>query len=224
MVLPTIIAKPEIDYDAWGADGLTIRQRMFVKALVGPAGGNATKAAEMAGYASENINALRVTASENLGKPNVQRALAHAMAEKFGSAEWARTALLDLAGSSMANFLGVDEQGKMKLDLNSARAQGALGQIKEMTLDENGVPVKIKIHDRTKAIELLLKLHGLIVGQHEHAPTAPAIEGDLPDEELLDMYLVCKLPRERWLPGVRQRFEQGAIQPRKAVASTVTPA
>jgi hypothetical protein len=47
--------KPEDEGDApWDEDWLTLKQRLFVKAFVGPAAGNATKAAEMAGYSDSN--------------------------------------------------------------------------------------------------------------------------------------------------------------------------
>lgn len=173
--LPTVPVKPDVDTDGFGNDGLTIRQRLFVEALIGPAGGNATKAAEMAGYASENRNALWVTASENLRKPKVQEAIAHAYARLKDTPEWARASLVDLASSSMANFVTVDEAGNTTLDMAKAAEAGALGQIKEFREESLKVPggeaetIKrtIKLHDRTPAIGMLLKLHGKLVERME---------------------------------------------------------
>lgn len=164
--VPQVDFPVEHDEDAFQEDGLTIRQRLFVAAIIGPAGGNATKAARMAGYRDDNENALRVTASENLTKPNVQRAIAHALANRIkNDPEWAKASLFELASASMSNFLKFDGQRNVTIDWEKAAAAGALGQIKEITQDTVGeitVRTKIKLFDRLKAIELALKLHGLI--------------------------------------------------------------
>lgn len=168
--IPKVEAKPEIDCDPVEDDGLTLRQREFVKAITGPARGNATRAAEMAGYASENRNALKATASELLAKPCVQEAISHALAAKRATPEWAKSSLIDLAASSMQNFVTVDANGEARIDFAKAAAAGALGQIKEYreeVLKIGDSPVgtikrTIKIHDRTAALGLLLKFHGLV--------------------------------------------------------------
>lgn len=167
---PKLDFKPEIDNEPWGDDGLTTRQRSFVEALVGPAGGNATKAAGMAGYASENRIALAVTGSENLRKPNIQEAIAHALAKRRATPEWTKNQLIDLAQSSMKNFISVGDDGEPHLDFAKAAAMGAIGQIKEFK--EEGIRgadgevsvVKrtIKIHDRHAALQTLARLHGLV--------------------------------------------------------------
>jgi hypothetical protein len=53
-VIPQVEVRPERDDEPWDEEGLTIRQRLFVDKLTGEAGGNATQAAELAGYSSEN--------------------------------------------------------------------------------------------------------------------------------------------------------------------------
>ena len=169
--------KPETDEGAWDADGLTTRQHLFVAALIGPAGGNATRAAEMAGYRADNRAALAVTASRLLIKANVQRAIAHAFAKLRDTPEWARAALVDLASTSMANCLEMDDEGNIGLDFRKAAEMGAIGQIKEYTEDTIGKHVlrrKIKLHDRGKALETLLKLHGKLVERHELSGPAGA--------------------------------------------------
>jgi hypothetical protein len=50
----------------------------------------------------------------------------------------------------------------------------------------------------------------------------PAIEGDMPDAELVYMYLTAHWPRANWLPGVRTRYEQGQIEPRPPAATPGT--
>lgn len=151
-----------IDDDFVENDGLTMRQRLFVAAITGPALGNATKAAEMAGYRAENRVALATTASENLRKPQIQRAIAHSMAKRYESKEWAKANLYDLASGSMANFITIDN-GKMRIDWEKANAAGALGQIREVDIDhETGAVTKVKLYDKQKANDTLLKFHGLL--------------------------------------------------------------
>jgi len=166
--LPKVDVKPDVDTDGFADDGLTVRQRLFVDALIGPAGGNATKAAEMAGYASENNLALRVTASRLLTNANVQEAIAHAHARLKDTPEWARASLVEIAGASMANFLTVSEDGTPSIDWSRAAEMGAIGQIREYreeVSEINGKPIVVnkrsfKLHDALKAREILLKLHG----------------------------------------------------------------
>src|SRR5215218_5163535 len=68
--------------------GLTPMERKFVEAIYGPAKGNATKAAELAGYkADASRGALRVSASRLLHRPRVRRAMQDA--DKKRMAEWA---------------------------------------------------------------------------------------------------------------------------------------
>lgn len=167
--IPNVTVKPEIDEDAWGEDGLTMRQRAFVAAIVGPAGGNATKAAEMAGYASENREALKTTASITLSKANVGKAIARALAKRNLTTEWTKERLADLASADMGNFVSVGPDGEPKLDFAKASAIGAIGQIKEYS--EEGIKVegseaqiikrKIKLHDPNAALANMLKLFGL---------------------------------------------------------------
>lgn len=174
--IPTVVVKPEQDEDAWGDDGLTTRQRAFVDALVGPAGGNASKAAEMAGYASDNRKALCVTACRTLALANVQEALARRLAVRKNSPEWAVAGLIDIASASLANFITVGEDGKPIIDWEKAAVAGGLGQIREYKEEGFDSPSDgpvvfkrtIKLHDRRAALETLLKLHGVLKDRIEH--------------------------------------------------------
>jgi phage terminase small subunit len=176
--VPTVTVTPEVDDDPHGDDGLTERQRKFVDAYIGPAGGNATKAASMAGYKDDNTPALRACASRLLTFANVQTALARAIARRRLSPEWAREGLTEVASSSMANFVTVNsETGETQLDMKRAIEAGALGQIKEYreeVLSVNGAATvlkrTVKIHDRTQALATLLRLQGQLpdANVHEH--------------------------------------------------------
>jgi hypothetical protein len=184
--IPAVTVKPEVDEDAWGDDGLTVRQRLFVAALIGPAGGIATKAAEMAGYRSDNRDSLKVTASRLLTYANVQEAISHAIARRKGSPDWIRNSLIDIASSSMANFGNVTEKGEIELDFTKAAAAGALGQLREYTADVLKAPGgevsiirhKVKVHDRRAALETLAKLDGKMPETIHHTFDLSALNDD----------------------------------------------
>jgi len=53
--------------------------------------------------------------------------------------------------------------------------------------------------------------------------SGPSAEGELPDEELVFMYLAAGTPRHLWLPGIRQRYELGQITPAKPRSDGVAP-
>lgn len=177
-IIPEVEAKPEVDEDPLEKDGLTLRQRQFVEAIVGPAGGNATKAARMAGYRDDNEKALGVTAHRMLGNARIQEAIGFAYAKLKCTPEWCMNALYELTGASMSSFITVDEKGRSTIDWIKANEAGALGQIKEyreeghqLPGDEGLVVVKrsIKIHDRLAALQLYFKLIGVLKERHEHS-------------------------------------------------------
>lgn len=186
--VPNVVVTPETDDDEIGNDGLTIKQRLLVSAITGSARGNATKAAEMAGYRSENRVALASTAYEQLRKPQIKEAIRLALAKKCGDAEWTRLSIIDLARSSMENYIYVDANGIEQIDWATAAAAGAIGQIKEYEVkqvkDADGNTVflpKIKLHDRVQALGMLAKMHGLI---NDRPP--PTVDEMLETYEALD--------------------------------------
>lgn len=168
-------AEPESDEGAWNDDGLTLRQHNFVTALVGPAGGNLTKAAEMAGYKSDNRIALRSSAYVVLNNPNVQEAIARAFARRRMTPEWTKERLVEIASSSMRNFMTVNEAGEMSVNWKLAAENGAIGQIREIREDviiQDGKPAQVikrsfKLHDPSRALEVILKLSGALIDRHD---------------------------------------------------------
>jgi hypothetical protein len=156
--VPDVEIRPEPDDEPWGADGLNTRQRLFVDALLGPAAGVATKAAEIAGYSADNRKALRVTAYRLLTYANVQHAIARAYAKLREGPEWAKAALVDLAFATFGNFITLGANDEPVIDWAKAAEAGALGQIREYR--EEGIAgggttsiIKrtIKLHDRSAA-------------------------------------------------------------------------
>jgi phage terminase small subunit len=171
--LPTIEAKPEVDEDAWGPDGLTLKQRRFCEFYVSDAAGNGKKAARLAGYRDDNEHCLEAQATENLRKPNVRGYISRLLARQGMTPDFLKSRLAQLAQSSMDNVCSLDEFGNVVPDLKQAAEIGALGQLREITDDGEKIGAvekikrKVKVHDPVRAIELLLKMQGFLTEKHE---------------------------------------------------------
>lgn len=174
--IPEVPVTIEADDAPWGDDGMTPRQRAFVEAYLGPAGGNGARAAERAGYRSDNIKSLAATASRLLTCANVQRALERKIGEKFGSPEDVRRSISAIATGNAADYLEPDANGKLVISLEKLAAAGMLGLLHE--IKEEGfqagevvtiVKRKLKLYDKLRALELLAKLNGQLVEQHKHS-------------------------------------------------------
>lgn len=168
--IPQVNAKPEEDFGPFDEDGLSERQRDFAIAMAGPSGGNAAKAAEMAGYASENRNALFATASRLLSNAKVSELVSRLLSKRRATPEWTKDRTIGYSRSNMGNFLTIGPDGEAHLDMAKAAAMGALDQIKEYK--EEGIKAgdgeatiikrTIKVHDPLPALHILLKLHGML--------------------------------------------------------------
>lgn len=207
--LPPVEVKPDRDEDPPGEDRLTIRQRLFVHHITGPALGNATKAAELAGYRADNRHSLEQMASENLRKPEVSEAIAHRLAELRLSPEWARASLVDIARTTMAHFLSVDSRGKVEIDWQKAAAAAALGQIKRYRerQTETGVERTIELHDRLAALRVLLQLMGLLVEKVETKAKISLESQPKTIPEVIEQLQAAEIPMECWPPMVRTYWE-----------------
>lgn len=169
--LPEIQHKPEVDDDEpTDGDGLNMRRRAFVEHITSDSFGNATRSAELAGYASDNRKALEITACRLLGNARVQEAIRGRLAEVRMTAEWTRRAIADYARASMADFMRV-EGGELVMDWDMAAAAGAIGHIREVREDllpgQDGkrtdvVKRTFKIRDPMPALALLAKMNGLV--------------------------------------------------------------
>lgn len=70
------------------------------------------------------------------------------------------------------------------------------------------------IHGREGAADrrLIFEATGMVVHKHEIKGEMQVNHtGDMPDAQLVWYYLLLRWPIERWLPGVRQRWEAGQI-------------
>ena len=170
--LPQVSVKPDTDEaEDMGVDGLNMRRRAFVEHITSDCFGNATRAAERAGYASSNRKALEVTGCYLLGIPKVQEAIRLKLADAALTADWTRRAIAAYAMAGMQQFSKVDENGKLSVDWKMAAAVGAIGNVKEIKEDflpgEDGKPDVVikrtfKVREPMRALELLAKMHGLI--------------------------------------------------------------
>lgn len=91
---------------------------------------------------------------------------------------------------------------------------GVIGEVMHSTVESALLPGREGAADR----KLLLETVGVYTpaSKQIHELKGPVrMDGDMPDEELVYLYLACKLPPPQWMPGVLQRYEQGLITPKK---------
>jgi hypothetical protein len=144
-----------------GLDGLNLRQRLFVQAYIGPAGGAVATAARMAGYGRKNAISSEYNRSgmQLLQLPMVQEAIARELARKKMSEDWTRLTLFELANSNLGNFLDVDESGEfLRFNFKKAQALGAMRQLNSYEAKTG----KITVRDRVPALQVLAKFYNLI--------------------------------------------------------------
>lgn len=158
--------------------GLSARERLFIQSLLKH--GDRRTAVKEAGYSASDKNVMDVQAFRLLRRPWVQEEIARILAEQRQGQDWIKGSIIDVARSSMAEFLAVGDDGEVRLDLLRAAGLGALGHVKKY--EEEILPApgedkggagsvvlrrKIEIHDRLPALKLLADLEGMIVNKQE---------------------------------------------------------
>lgn len=137
------------------AEKLTGLQWAFVVAYTGEARFNGTDAARIAGYKG-NDNVLAVTASNNLRIPKIRAAIDARMKSLIMSADEAMLRLTEEASSSIADFIGLNEDGKSIFwDFKKAEALGKLHLIKKVKWGKYGP--EIELYDRQAAEMFIVK-------------------------------------------------------------------
>jgi hypothetical protein len=189
-VLPDVEARPEVDDGAWDDEGLTVKQRLFVDAIIGPAGGNATKAAEMAGYAADNRRNLESTASRTLSFVKVREAIGRRLARANLSPDWVREMTAALAASNMGSFLTLDAEGQPVIDWRQAERMGAFVQIrkyKQRGIEQGGevtvIERQIETHNPAPYLQLLARILGIV--QEPGSPTVTVTVNRASDDDLI---------------------------------------
>ena len=143
---------------------LTYKQRVFVNHYLAN-GGNATKAAEAAGYGAPYQAGYRT-----LRNSEVQAEIAARTAKLAMSADEALQRLADRARVSLVDFYDVDDDGNLVLNLQRARESGKLELIDGITCDARGNLI-LKLPDRTKTLELIGRNLGLWVDRVQQDTT-----------------------------------------------------
>lgn len=131
---------------------LTKKQKLFCEEYLIDL--NATQAVIRAGYSPETAGAI---GAENLKKPQIQKAIAKAMADRSRrTGVNADRVLMELAKIAFVNAADVidAEDATLKEDA-TAEDLAAVQSVKVKSFGEDGVEREIKLADKIKALELL---------------------------------------------------------------------
>jgi phage terminase small subunit len=166
---------------------LTLKQRKFCQAFVGEANGNGVEAARLAGYKGNDLT-LRVVASENLTKLNIQDCIRQlrAEAEKKASGKilTAIEVLVGLTKFALADPAEVFEVDG-SFDLKKAQERGASRLIKTVSFDkDSGKVTKVELYNAQQAHVDLGKYHKLFTDKVEFSGTSLDSEIEQRLEEL----------------------------------------
>lgn len=113
---------------------LTTKQEAFCAAYLGPAHGNATEAARMAGYKNPNVQGPRLLV--NVG---IAARISNHVAEKFASADDVLREIADVAFADWREFVTIRTNPKTGAQID----------------------VKLDMTAKVKCLEMLAKYHGL---------------------------------------------------------------
>jgi len=115
---------------------------------------NATEAARRCGYAHPNTQGPRL-----LVDVSMQELIKARIAEKAMSADEVLLRISDIARGSVEDFMTLENDGKLGFDFKKCKEQGKLHLIDYINPNANGL--RVQLHDRMKALELLGKHHGM---------------------------------------------------------------
>jgi len=170
-------------------DGLTLKQTRFVLAYLGPANGNATQAAKIAGYSIP-----WQAGYETLNSPLVSSVIKRYVSERVMTADECLMRIARIARGSVGEVIEVVGKRQFLLDLERAEETGAIDLIEELQHLEGG-GVKFKLYSKLKALELIGKHLRLFVEKVEHSGKIEVggFEG-WTDQELEEFALTGKAP------------------------------
>ena len=131
---------------------MTKKQKLFVEEYLLDL--NATQAAIRAGYSPETAGAI---GAENLKKPQIQNAIARAIAERSRrTGVNAERVVLELATIAFANAGDlIDAQDATVRDGASREDLAAIQSIKVKDMGDMGIEREVRLADKLKALELL---------------------------------------------------------------------
>lgn len=171
-------------------EDLTGKQRMFVEYYLAQGNWNATKAAQMAGYAVPRQEGSRL-----LSNADIQAAIRERVAQAAMAADEVLYRLAEQARGTLDDF--IDEE-RNAVNLDRARERGAMHLLKEYACEEvmefagrDQPPTKvrksrIKLHDAQAALIQLGRHHGLFTDRTDLTFNGKRIS-DLSDAELVSL-------------------------------------
>ena len=180
---------------------LTYRQRLFVDAYLGKAGGNATKAAISAGYSDPAVAGHRLLRNAKI------RAAVDGQLKAAMSADEVLARLSEHASSDMRDYLQINDDGTFQIDLSKAKRAKRTRVIRKVKVStktfttDTGESVEVKseleLYDAQAALEKLAKFHRLY-------ETKPKIDdaGDKP--QIIIPGLTDVMPGVQSAPGGRK--------------------
>lgn len=144
--------------------GLSRKQRVFIDEYLKC--WNATQAALLAGYSERSAGSI---GGENLKKPAIDKEIRRRLDESAMSANEVIQAVAEIGRADIDDFIEIDDEtGRIKnIDFGKAKKAGKLHLIKSITPTANGI--KIELHDRMRALELMGKHHGLFADKVEQS-------------------------------------------------------
>lgn len=168
------MAKPKTHNSApSGTEELSERERRFVEAYMGEAAGNATKAAELAGYSARTA---RQIGSRLLSKVDIQQVIYQRQQVRAEKSDVdAALVIRELARLGFSNVQGLFTDGSQLRDIGEltedmARAVASVEVVRRRT-EEKGVEEylhKIKLWDKNSALEKIAKCLGMYAETVRH--------------------------------------------------------
>lgn len=131
-------------------DGLTLKEERFVESFMGAAEGNATRAAELAGYKARTRAALQDLARKLAKKERIRAAIASRAAADP----------LVLTREELQQFWSSVVRGDM---------------FERLTPEGQSITAPAAMRERIKASELLARTHGMFRDSAGPPPTAPVV-------------------------------------------------
>jgi len=134
--------------------GLTNKQRSFVEFYLQE--WNATQAALKAGYSKKTAYS---SGQRLLKYVEIEAEIQRRLDESAMSADEVIQSIGEIGRASIEDLMDVDDSGRMTFNFKRAKEQGKLHLIKTITPTREGL--KVELHDRMRALELMGKHHKL---------------------------------------------------------------
>jgi hypothetical protein len=157
------------------ARALTPKERAFAEAYAGSARGNATKAAEIAGYKANRKESLTEIGYQNSRKLHVRAYIDALLSANSRSQAEVIREVSDIAFQDLGPYLSHG-----RIDLDRMRADGKLHLIAGFEFNKQGNSVAVP-HSKLAALTLLVKVLGMGSEKVEHSGTVGVTVREYPE-------------------------------------------